>query len=225
MRAIMETSFDVVYLITAITIGIYMMIKGSKSDKEYKLFGIMAVTLGLGDAFHLVPRAIALCTVGLEHYTVPLGIGKLITSVTMTIFYILLYHVWRKRYNITGKQTLTYAVYIMAIARVILCLFPQNQWTSANPPMSWAIARNIPFTILGLIVIVIFYKSAKAAGDKAYKFMWLTIVLSFGFYIPVVLWSEKIPAIGMLMIPKTCAYVWTILIGFFDMRKNLKESL
>lgn len=225
MRAIMETSFDVVYLITAITIGIYMMIKGSKSDKEYKLFGIMAVTLGLGDAFHLVPRAIALCTVGLEHYTVPLGIGKLITSVTMTIFYILLYHVWRKRYNITGKQTLTYAVYIMAIARVILCLFPQNQWTSANPPMSWAIARNIPFTILGLIVIVIFYKSAKAAGDKAYKFMWLTIVLSFGFYIPVVLWAEKIPAIGMLMIPKTCAYVWTILIGFFDMRKNLKESL
>lgn len=225
MRAIMETSFDVVYLITAITIGIYMMIKGSKSDKEYKLFGIMAVTLGLGDAFHLVPRAIALCTVGLEHYTVPLGIGKLITSVTMTIFYILLYHVWRKRYNITGKQTLTYAVYIMAIARVILCLFPQNQWTSANPPMSWAIARNIPFTILGLIVIVIFYKSAKAAGDKAYKFMWLTIVLSFGFYIPVILWSEKIPAIGMLMIPKTCAYVWTILIGFFDMRKNLKESL
>ncbi len=224
MRAIMETSFDVVYLITAITIGIYMISKGSKSDKEYKLFGIMAVTLGCGDAFHLVPRAIALCTVGLEHYTVPLGIGKLITSVTMTIFYILLYHVWRKRYNIKGQQKLTYAVYIMAIARVILCLFPQNQWTSANPPMSWAIARNIPFAILGLIVIVIFYKSAKAAGDKAYKFMWLTIVLSFGFYIPVVLWAEKIPAIGMLMIPKTCAYVWTILIGFFDMRKNLKES-
>lgn len=224
MRAIMETSFDVVYLITAITIGIYMISKGSKSDKEYKLFGIMAVTLGCGDAFHLVPRAIALCTVGLEHYTVSLGIGKLITSVTMTIFYILLYHVWRKHYNIKGQQKLTYAVYIMAIARVILCLFPQNQWTSANPPMSWAIARNIPFAILGLIVIVIFYKSAKAAGDKAYKFMWLTIVLSFGFYIPVVLWAEKIPAIGMLMIPKTCAYVWTILIGFFDMRKNLKES-
>ena len=130
MRAIMETSFDVVYLITAITIGIYMISKGSKSDKEYKLFGIMAVTLGCGDAFHLVPRAIALCTVGLEHYTVPLGIGKLITSVTMTIFYILLYHVWRKRYNIKGQQTLTYAVYIMAIARVILCLFPIcNTWT------------------------------------------------------------------------------------------------
>ena len=26
--------------------------------------------------------------------------------------------------------------------------------------------------------------------------------------------------IGILMIPKTCAYVWTILIGFFAMKKE-----
>ncbi len=224
MRAIMETSFDVVYLITTIVVGIYMISKGGKSNKEYKLFGIMSITLGLGDSFHLVPRAIALCTVGLDQFVVPLGIGKLITSITMTIFYIILYHVWRKRYNIVGQQKLTAAVYFMAAIRIILCLFPQNQWTSAMPPMSWAIARNIPFAILGLIIIVIFYKSAKANNDKAYRFMWLTIVLSFGFYIPVVLWADAIPAIGLLMIPKTCAYVWTIFIGLYDMRKNIKES-
>ncbi len=47
----------------------------------------MAVVLGAGDSFHLIPpRAIALCTTGLENYTVPLGIGKFITSITMTIF-------------------------------------------------------------------------------------------------------------------------------------------
>ncbi len=69
------------------------MIRQCKGNLQYKLFGIMAVTLGLGDAFHLVPRAIALCTTGLEDYTVALGIGKLITSVTMTVFYILLYYV------------------------------------------------------------------------------------------------------------------------------------
>lgn len=40
----------------------------------------MAVTLGCGDAFHLIPRAIALCTTGLENYTAALGISKLITS-------------------------------------------------------------------------------------------------------------------------------------------------
>ena len=50
--------------------------------------------------------------------------------------------------------------------------------------------------------------------------MWLTIVLSFAFYIPVVLWADTIPMIRMLMIPKTCAYVWTVLIGYFAMKQE-----
>ena len=28
--------------------------------------------------------------------------------------------------------------------------------------------------------------------------------------------------IGMLMIPKTCAYVWTVLIGYFAMKQECK---
>ncbi|RGS82081.1 hypothetical protein [Coprococcus sp. AF21-14LB] len=218
MQAIAETLFDVVYLVSVVTIGI-LMIKKCRGNMQYKLFGIMAVTLGVGDSFHLVPRAIALCTTGLDNYTVPLGVGKLITSITMTVFYILLYYVWRLRYHIEGKQKLTWAVYLLAAVRVILCLFPQNRWTSAEAPLSWGIYRNIPFALLGLIVIIIFYKSAKENEDHAFRFMWLTIVLSFGFYIPVVLWADTIPVIGMLMIPKTCAYVWTVLIGYQDMRK------
>ena len=38
----------------------------------------MAVVLGLGDSFHLVPRALALCTTGLQDYTFALGMGKFI---------------------------------------------------------------------------------------------------------------------------------------------------
>ena len=221
MQAIMETLFDVVYLTTVITLGI-LMIKRSKGDKQYLLFGIMAVVLGAGDSFHLVPRAIALCTTGLDNYVVQLGIAKLITSITMTIFYILLYYVWRKRYNISGKQGLTISMYLLSAIRIALCLFPQNAWTSANAPISWGIYRNIPFAIMGLIVIALFYKSAKENKDKSFRFMWLTIVLSFAFYIPVVLWADVNPLIGMLMIPKTCAYVWTIWIGFSDMKRVIK---
>ena len=103
MQAIMETTFDVVYLITVVTLGIIMIMKNN-GKKQYFLFGVMAVTLGVGDSFHLVPRAIALCTTGLENYTFALGIGKFITSITMTIFYILLYYVWRLRYKIEGKN-------------------------------------------------------------------------------------------------------------------------
>lgn len=219
MRAIMETAFDAVYLITVITLGI-LMIRKSEGRKQYQLFGIMAVTLGAGDAFHLVPRAVALCTTGLENYTTALGAGKFITSITMTVFYILLYYVWRLRYEIQGQKQITTVVYVLAGLRILLCLFPQNQWLSANAPLSWGIYRNIPFALLGLVIIVLFYKSAKETKDKPFRFMWLTIVLSFGFYIPVVLFADQIPAIGMLMIPKTCAYVWTVLIGYWSMKNN-----
>lgn len=219
MQAIMETLFDAVYLTTVITVGI-LMIKNAKANKQYILFGIMAVVLGLGDSFHLVPRAVALCTTGLENYTVSLGIGKFITSITMTFFYILLYYVWRVRYNVKGKTGLTAAFYILAAARIILCLFPQNAWTSADAPISWGIYRNIPFALIGILIVILFYKSAKQTGDKSFKYMWLTIVLSFAFYIPVVLWADVNPLIGMLMIPKTCAYVWTVLIGYNDMKRS-----
>lgn len=222
MQAIMETLFDAVYLTTVITLGIMMIVK-SKGNKQYLLFGIMAVVLGLGDSFHLVPRAIALCTTGLENYVVPLGIGKFITSITMTFFYILLYYVWRIRYSIQGKTWLTISFYLLAAARIVLCLFPQNAWTSADAPLSWGIYRNIPFALIGLLIIVLFCQSAKKANDKSFRFMWLTIVLSFAFYIPVVLWADVNPLIGMLMIPKTCAYVWTVLIGFLDMKRGAKS--
>ena len=221
MQAIVETVFDAFYLAFVISIGI-RMVKGSKNNRQFQLFGWMAIVLGAGDSFHLVPRALALCTTGLENYTVPLGLGKWITSVTMTVFYVLLYYVWRERYQIKGKNSLTIATYALAIIRIALCMMPQNDWLSASAPLSWGIYRNIHFAVLGLLMIVLFYKSAKENNDTSFQWMWLTIVLSFGFYIPVVLWADVIPMIGMLMIPKTCAYVWTVVIGYNAMKKEVQ---
>ena len=223
MQAVMETLFDIVYLVSVITIGI-LMIRGCRGERQFRLFGCMAVVLGAGDAFHLVPRALALCTTGLENYTAALGIGKLITSVTMTIFYVLLYYVWRLRYQVRGRKGLTATVYGLAGLRILLCLLPQNQWLSAEAPLSWGIYRNVPFALLGLLVILLFYRSAKEQKDRAFRWMWLTIVLSFGFYIPVVLWADAVPMIGMLMIPKTCAYVWTVLIGYSAMKRECGQE-
>lgn len=47
MQAVFETLFDIVYLSTVITLG-YRMIRGGKDQKQYLLFGIMAVVLGCG---------------------------------------------------------------------------------------------------------------------------------------------------------------------------------
>ncbi|MCM1161848.1 MAG: hypothetical protein NC412_11560 [Roseburia sp.] len=219
MQAIMETLFDIVYLTLVITVGI-RMVRRSRGEKQYFLFGMMAVILGTGDAFHLLPRAYALCTTGLENFTAALGIGKLVTSITMTVFYVLLYFIWRIRYGVQKGNILTTCVCLLAAARTILCLFPQNRWTFEDAPLVWGIYRNIPFVALGLLIIVLFFKKASETKDRGFRFMWLAIVLSFGFYIPVVLFADAVPMIGMLMIPKTCAYVWMVLMGYYDMKRK-----
>ena len=52
MQAIVETLFDTVYLFSVITIGI-LMIRKSKGNRQFTMFGIMAVLLGSGDAFSI----------------------------------------------------------------------------------------------------------------------------------------------------------------------------
>lgn len=211
-QALAETIFDALYLSFAIAIGIVLFIKGGKGTLVRK-FGAMAIILGAGDAFHLVPRAIALWTTGLEANAAALGIGKLITSITMTAFYVILYYIWRARYQKGSAIGLDVSMWALAAARVVLCALPQNDWISANPPLLFGILRNVPFAMMGILLIVLFAREAKQANDSVFRWMWLAITLSFAFYLPVVLFADQIPMIGMLMIPKTLAYVWIVVMG------------
>lgn len=207
MGKIMEAVFCVFYLVFTTVIGI-KIIKNAQERKQIKLFGIMTLVLVFGDAFHLVPRILsAINKTG--DYTVSLGIGKLITSVTMTFFYLILYFVYEMRYDAKNK-IMCLAVSFLAIVRIILCILTQNDWTGASPVI-WGIYRNIPFTVMGLIMVILFFNKR---DDKKYRWMWLAILLSFVFYIPVVLWSDLSPMIGMLMLPKTCMYMWIVVMGY-----------
>ena len=220
-QAIAETIFDILYLSFALVAGLTMLIRGK--DPLVKKAGLMAALLGAGDSFHLVPRAYALWTTGLEANAAALGIGKLITSITMTIFYLLLYYIWRDRYHITGRGRLTAAVWGLAALRVALCLLPQNQWLSYRQPLLFGVLRNIPFAAMGLIIIVIYARESRRANDRVFRFMPLAVALSFGFYLPVVLFSGVAPMVGILMIPKTMAYVWIVLMAWRLYRQSIKK--
>lgn len=211
-QAIAETVFDVLYLGFALSAGLTMLIKGK--DPLVKKAGLMAALLGAGDSFHLVPRSYALWTTGLEANAAALGVGKLITSITMTLFYLILYYVWRERYQIKERKGLTAVMCALSVLRIALCLLPQNQWLTYRQPLFYGVLRNIPFAMMGVIIIVIFAQETKKAGDSVFRFMPLAVGLSFGFYLPVVLFSGILPIIGMLMIPKTMAYVWIVLMGW-----------
>lgn len=221
MQAIMEPIFHVVYLTTVITLGLKMLIN-AKDNHYFKLFGAMSVILGFGDSFHLIPRIYALLTTGLENHAPALGFGKFITSITMTIFYLILYKIWKERFQINKSRNLDLTMYILAALRIVLCFFPQNQWFVNNPPVSWGIYRNIPFAIMGIIMIYLLYSYGRKNEDKDYKNLGIAVTLSFGFYLPVVLWASENFFVGMLMIPKTLAYVWVVLIGYKEFKQTIK---
>ena len=205
MPALPESIFDICYLVFAIISGI-MLVKKAEGKRDIFLMGVASLVLGCGDAFHLVPRVLAYWFTG--DYTFALGIGKLITSITMTIFYLLLEYVRIDRYYEGTPQITTKIIWVLSIVRILLCALPQNAWTSADAPVSWGIYRNIPFVIIGIMTVVLWYKDAK--DDRPFRFLFLAVLLSFAFYLPVVLMAHAIPMMGMFMLPKTVMYIWII---------------
>lgn len=219
MQRIMEPIFEIAYLVAVILLGV-MILRRAEGRKQFRLFGIMAIVLGLGDAFHLVPRIYGLWTGRLAELTAALGFGTLVTSVTMTLFYVMLYHVLRLRYGLNQDTGIRVAVYTLALIRIALCLFPQNRWMDADAPLSWGIYRNIPFACLGILMIFVAWREARRHQDHRFRWLWLAITLSFAFYLPVVLFADAIPLMGMLMIPKTCCYLWIVWMGY----QSVKET-
>ena len=200
-----ESLFDILYLLTAIIIGIIILTKSN--NKLSKLMGVAVLVLGCGDAFHLVPRVL---NYFIEYdFNIYLGIGKLVTSITMTAFYILMYYMYLDNYNIQENKKITYLVWLLSIIRIVLCLFPQNGWLTNESPFTWGIIRNIPFAILGILITILYFN--KRNEDNIFKYIWLYITLSFIFYFIVVLGASSVPMLGMFMLPKTICYILMII--------------
>ena len=103
----------------------------------------------------------------------------------------------------------TMVLWILALLRIALCLFPQNGWLQNSSDMTWGIIRNIPFTVLGAIVCFLYFR--KKDERRRFRLIWLYILLSFLFYIPVAVGAGIVPMLGMLMLPKTVCYILMVL--------------
>ncbi|MBN4062863.1 hypothetical protein JYU21_01595 [Alkaliphilus sp. AH-315-G20] len=213
-----ELGFSVFYFSLVFYMS-FKMIFRDKENKLLKLFGFMGFVLGLGDLFHLVPRVYAHFTTGMEANAAILGIGKLITSISMTIFYIILIRIWEMRFEIKETAKVRIFAGILVVLRIALVLMPQNKWTLHDAPLSWGIYRNIPFTILGVLIVYLILKEANKHMDVAFKKIGIAIIISFACYLPVVLFASTYGFVGALMIPKTLAYLWIVYIGYKGLRE------
>ena len=205
-----EALFNSLYLGTVLVLGVYRLL--SAASIHHLLFGIMALVLLSGDAFHLLPRIASALSGDQRRWKRPLGIGKLITSVGMTLFYALLWTAGLLWFSPPGARGWTLLAYGLAAVRILLSVLPQNQWGEGHSPMAWTVYRNLPFLLLGGMVGLLFF-FYRDVGVPGVRWMWLAILCSFACYLPVVFGAKKYPLLGLLMIPKSCAYVWILTMG------------
>lgn len=217
MMHLMESLFDIAYLGVVIALGIRLLFENSKDAKQY---GLMAIILGIGDGFHLMPRVVSHLTVnGFEKYSAALSWGECITSITMTLFYLLFFWYYCKRSGDENKNK-RILIYLLVVVRVILVVLPQNLWGRGGNYM-FSILRNIPFALIGLLLIYWTWKHRKKEG---LEYTSILITTSFLCYLPVVLGARFIPTLGMLMIPKTIAYVLLVVVGYRYFIRDFKAS-
>lgn len=209
---IMEAIFDICYLLFDLVATI-LFFAFSKGSTLFILYGILTLTLCGGDAFHLVPRVIRAFKGSNDKIKKQLGRGLQISSITMTAFYIILMYIWQNTfYEMSIPVALEIIIWVSAVVRMAMCFLPQNNWCSDEGNMTLSIIRNAVFAVTGIGVIILYAISGNTY-DYHMTRMVAAIIISFGCYLPVTLLSKKYPKVGLLMIPKTCAYIWVIVMG------------
>lgn len=220
----MEISFNIAYLLVIWAMVIAMLRRQphlpAESQPLTRLFIWAFGLLALGDTGHVGFRVWAYGLGSLES-TISLfgreiglvGLGALATAYTVTLFYMLVLLIWQKRY---GKAYGWFGGLLWAagVFRLVIMLFPGNDWNSTVPPQTWSLIRNVPLMIQGFGVAYLILRDARAAQDRSFVWVGAMILVSYAFYLPVILFVRQMPMIGMLMIPKTMAYVAIAFIAY-----------
>jgi len=206
----MEIIFDVSYLITIWIFTALMYNKrgnlSSENKKTGRLFLLAFFLLALGDTGHVGFRVPAILMGGIENNAALVGLGSLITAVTVTFFYMIIAEIWRVQFD-KKRGLFWWGLIVLGLIRLVIMVFPQNEWLQHSAPYSWSLARNIPLMIAGIATAVAILVDSIKSKDKFSMWISILIFVSYAFYIPVILFVKDIPMIGMLMMPKTLAYV------------------
>ena len=230
VRAWMEITFNIAYLITVWGLVIAMLRRQPTLPPERRPltqhFIAAFALLALGDTGHVGFRALAYLrgdlSTSIELFGISfglVGLGALSTAITVTFFYVVMLAIWHRRFE-KAYGWFGGLLFAAALVRLVIMLFPQNQWNRVVPPQPWGIYRNLPLMVQGFGVAYLILRDAIAARDRVFIWVGIMILVSYGFYLPVILFVQQVPLLGMLMIPKTLAYVVIAVLAY----KNLFQE-
>ena len=237
--------FMIIYLVIIWIFLIKLVIQNAKDGKfkkhnnAWKWIFAAYFLLGFGDLFHLGFRIYNYFrgfTVGDPFYMITLGLGYIISGLTMTYFYIATFHAWSysygKSYSTPAKiKFFTIILYVAFILRVILILLPYNHWFEGDGTIDFGFnfrwITAIPIYIIGIISVYLLFKDSRSEmkenkgidpqlnSGNFHASIWYMV--SYVTYSITLFLVAIFPLTGLFMIPKTIAY----LVAFFYHYKTM----
>lgn len=215
----MEIGFSLLYLVFIWVMVAAMtrktpQVRPADRQKSARLIRWAFFALAVGDTFHVGSRVAAffsgegiflrLNILGLDFGVV--GWSSFMTAVTVTFFYVFFLLVWRENFQ-PHSSIISSGLFIIAGIRLGLLLIPGNQWQQPIPVQPWSLIRNIPLMLLGVGVAALLIHSAAKTRQALFHRLGGLMLVSYLFYLPVILFVQSYPQLGLLMIPKTIAYL------------------
>jgi hypothetical protein len=237
--------FMIFYLVIIWIFLIKLIIQNAKNGRiknksnAWKWIFAAYFLLGFGDLFHLgfrIYNYFAGLTVGDPFYMITLGLGYVISGLTMTYFYVAIFHAWGSTYGETYSTSskikmFTIILYLAFLLRVILMLLPYNHWFEGDGTIDFGFdfrwITAIPIYIVGIISVYLLFKDSKSEMKENkgidpqvnrgnfYASIWYLV--SYVSYSITLFFVAIFPLTGLFMIPKTIAY----LVAFFYHYKTM----
>ncbi len=176
-----STIFNFAYLGIIWTI-LLMALRKSPSEKspEWRAAFFAFLLLAIGDVFHLTAHIVVFFRMqaeGVGIYEGPgvialFGVGLVLTSITVQLFYLGMYYYWRigeVRYLEASGQAdperdllkKDFVVFASVIFRLVLIAYPQNQWGVTVEGVNFIrYLTNVPLFVIGILVIFLFLQRA-----------------------------------------------------------------
>ncbi len=209
-----ELGFDAAYLLSlwALVFGLqWRLVPLQAAQRHCARPYVEAFTLlAAGDSAHVGLRLLGLARGGLREGLV--GYGALATAITVTLFDLLLVQGHQRQLHRHLRRQPIGREHWGLLPRLLLAL-PQNHWAAVVPPQPWSLLRNLP--LLALTAGTGWLYMGSQGDQQRWQGSICGLLLASALcHLPVALWIQEQPLLGLLMIPKSLCYLAMGLIAY-----------
>ena len=215
MHSVIKSTFYFVFIIIALFTSITML-TNAKGDRRISIFGLIVLFLGIGEAFHLVPRIIEIFTGNTENLQPYIDYGRVISSISIIFVYLFLFWFWKIYYKVSSPKNVDVALITLGVIGIVLSVILKS-----TDYTYMILIRNLPTIVIGTIIVYYFKRSSLSITKDSFRHLWLAVSLGLVFTTGFELFSSSYSFLIILMMPKTLVYIWLVLMGYLGYKKNI----